>query len=97
MLSHLHEPIEIYLTSLHKEGVDDNFETAESQLDSEFRIVFRIASSERTLISNFPNIDSEEFIILIAPVVGQRPVSMFNDGYCEELAHPHLFLNGKFG
>ena len=68
-MSHLDEPIEIKLTSLHEEGVDDNLEMAENPLD-----IFRIASNKTTLISNFPNADSEEFIISIAPGEGQRPM-----------------------
>ena len=66
LLSHLDEPIEI---KEGEEGVDDNhaegvdLEVAESPLD-----IFRIASNETTLISNFPNANSEESIISIATV-----------------------------
>ena len=91
-MSHLDEPIEIKLTSVHEESVDDNLETAENPLD-----IFRIASNESTLISSFPNIDSEESIISIAPGEGKRLMLVLNDDYCEERAHPHLFPNGKFG
>ena len=65
-MSHLDEPIEIKES---EEGVDDNhaegvdLEAAESPLD-----IFRIASNETTLISNFPNANSEESIISIAKV-----------------------------
>ena len=69
-----------------------DLEAAESPLD-----IFRIASNETTLISNFPNANSEESIISIATGAGQKPMSVFNDDYCEELAHPHLFPNGEFG
>ena len=91
-MSYLDEPIEIKLTTLHEEGVDDNLETAENPLD-----ILRVASNETTLISNFPNAESEESIISIAPGEGQRPMSVLNDDYYEELAHPHLFRKGKFG
>ena len=57
----------------------------------------RVASNKTTLISNFPNADSEESIISIAPGEGQRPMSVLNDDYYEELAHPHLFPKSKFG
>ena len=66
LLSHLDEPIEI---KEGEEGVDDNhaegvdLEVAESPLD-----IFRTASNETTLISNFPNANSEESIISIAKV-----------------------------
>ena len=95
LLSHLDEPTEI---KEGEEGVDDNhaegvdLEVAESPLD-----IFRIASNETTLISNFPNANSEESIISIATGEGQKPMSVLNDDYCEELAHAHLFPNGKFG
>ena len=92
MLSHLDELIEINLSSLDEEGVDNNLETAENPLD-----MFRIASNETTPISNCPNMDIEESIISIAPGKGQRPISVLNDDYCEELSHPHLFPDGKFG
>ena len=54
--------------------------------------VFRIASNETTLISSFPNVESEESIISIAS--GERQITMpvLNDDYCEELAHPHLLM-----
>ena len=92
LLSYLDEPIEIKLTTLHEEGVDDNLEIAENLLDT-----LRVASNKTTLISNFPNADSEESIISIAPGEGQRPMSVLNDDYYEELAHPHLFPKSKFG
>ena len=92
LLSNLDEPIEIKLNTLHEEGVDDNLEIAENPLDT-----LRVASNKTTLISNFPNADSEESIISIAPGEGQRPMSVLNDDYYEECAHPHLFPKGKFG
>ena len=92
MLSHLDEPIEIKLTILYEEGVDDNLEMAENPLD-----IFGGASNETTLISNFPDVDSKESIISIASVEGQKPMSVLNDDYCEELANPHLLPNGTFG
>ena len=92
LLSHLNEPIEINLISLHEEGVDDNLETAENPLDT-----FRIASNEVTLISNFSNMDTKETIISIAPGEGQRAMSVPNDYYCEECTHSHLLPNCKFG
>ena len=92
LLSHLDEPIEIKLTILYEEGVDDNLEMAENPLD-----IFGVASNETTLISNFPDVDSKESIISIASVEGQKPMSVLNDDYCEELANPHLFPNGTFG
>ena len=56
--------------------MDNNLETTENPLD-----IFRIASNETTLISNFPNVESEKSIILIAPGEGQRPMSVINDNY----------------
>ena len=88
VLSHLDELIEVKLTSLHEEGVDDNLETTESLLD-----IFRITSNETTLASNLPNVDPEESIIPIAPVKGQKPMSVLNGDHYEELVHPNLFHN----
>ena len=48
------------------------------------------------LISNIPHIIDGENIV-IAPGQGQKPLSILGDKYCEELAFPHLFPNGKFG
>ena len=92
LLSYLYETIEIKLNTLHEESVDDNLEIAENPLDT-----LRVASNKTTLISNFPNADSEESIISIAPGEGQRPMSVLNDDYYEELAHPYLFPKSKFG
>ena len=46
-----------------------DLEMVENPLD-----IFRIASNKTTLISNFPNADSEEFIISIARRERQRPM-----------------------
>ena len=92
VLSHLDELIEVKLTSLHEEGVDDNLETTEGLLD-----IFRITSNETTLASNLPNVDPEESIILIAPVKGQKPMSVLNDDHYEELVHLNLFHNVECG
>ena len=53
----------------------------------------RLGAHETTLISNMPQ--SEE--LTIAPGEGKQPMSILNDQYCEELAHPHLFPTGNFG
>ena len=74
LLPYLYEPTKTNLTSLHEDGVDNNFETTENPLD-----IFSIASNETPLISNFPNVELEESIILIAPDEDQRPMSVHND------------------
>ena len=33
----------------------------------------------------------------IAPCEGKKPISILNDKYCEELAHPYLLPTGQFG
>ena len=58
---------------------------------------FRTSLSETTLTTEIPGCDSSNEYISIAPGEGKRPVSILNDEYCEELAHPHLFPTGKFG
>ena len=80
------------LTSLHENGADDNLEMTEKQWD-----IFRIASNETNAISRFPNVESEESIISIASGERQIPMPMLNNDYCEEITHPHLLSNGRFG
>ena len=31
----------------------------------------------------------------IAPGKGKQPISVLNDKFCKELAHPHLFSSGR--
>ena len=45
------------------------------------------------MISNSPT--SEE--LNIAPGEGKQQKSILSDNFCEELAFPYLFPNGKFG
>ena len=53
----------------------------------------RFNSQETIMISNSPT--SEE--LSIAPGEGEQHRSILNDSFCEELAFPYLFPNGKFG
>ena len=39
----------------------------------------------------------DETTIVVTPGEEKQPVSLLGDEFCEELAHPHLFLSGKFG
>ena len=67
---------------------DSQIEENENPLDAH-----RLGAYETTLISNMPQ--SEE--LTIAPGEGKQLMSILNDQYCEELAHPHLFPTGNFG
>ena len=52
-----------------------------------------LSAHETTIISNMPQ--SEE--LTIAPGECKQPISILNDQYCEELAHPYLFPTRNFG
>ena len=56
----------------------------------------RTASNETTLISNIPNIVSNQNII-IEPGQGKTPVSVLSDKFCEEQTFPYLLPTGRFG
>ena len=72
----------------------ENLELEASYLDR-----YKIVSNETSLISNMIEIPQEvdkEGVISVAPEQGKKPMSIFKDKYCEELAFPHLFPNGKY-
>ena len=58
---------------------------------------FRSAAVETVLISEVPHLLLDKENAVIAPGEGKVPLSVIDDEYCEELAHPHLFPTGKFG
>ena len=57
---------------------------------------FQFPSSEATIPTETPTIAELEESIVIAPGEGKRPISIINDIYCEEMAHPHLLPTGRF-
>ena len=72
----------------------ESLEPEESYLDR-----YRIASNKTSLISNILEIPEEvdkEGVVSVAPGEGKKPMSIFKDKYCEELAFPHLFSTRKF-
>ena len=58
---------------------------------------FQSPSLETTITTEIPTVGNIEQSIAIAPGEGKKPISILNDIYCEEMAHPHLFPTGKFG
>ena len=58
---------------------------------------FRSPSVETTIISEVPSNCELEQEIIIAPGEGKQPVSVLNEKFCEENAHPHLFPSGRYG
>ena len=70
------------------DDIGSQIEEKENPLDAH-----KLGAHETTLISNIPQ--SEE--LTIAPGEGKQPMSILNDQYCEELAHPNLFPTGNFG
>ena len=71
---------------------DTTCEEGEMPLDE-----FQSPSLETTITTEIPTVDNIEQSIAIAPGEGKKPISILNDIYCEEMAHPHLFPTGKFG
>ena len=68
----------------------DNLEEVENQLDQ-----YRISANDSALIPIIPCEINEENIT-VAAGEGLKPISILTDKHCEELAHPYLFLTGKF-
>ena len=58
---------------------------------------FRTPSMETTFVSETPSACEMKEGIVVAPGDGKKPVSIFNDKFCEELGHPHLFPTGQYG
>ena len=88
---------EIPIVREDEETPDDNndkyndFEEIDNPLDQ-----YRIGANETALIPTIPCQINEEDVT-IAPGEGIKPISILTDQNCEELAHPNLFPNGKFG
>ena len=74
-----------------KENVTES-ETEYASVEDPLNI-HRTASNETTLVSNIPNIVSNENII-IAPGQEKTPVSVLSDEFCEEQAFPYLLPTG---
>ena len=72
-------------SSLGEEALDD--------LLSEFRT----PSVETTFVSEILSACEMEESIVFAPVEGKKTVSIFNDKFCDELGHPHLFPTSQYG
>ena len=70
---------------------DEIIEEDENPLDGH-----RTASNETIMTSKIP-LQFDDDTVTIAPGDGQKPISIFEDEYCEEMSFPHLFPTGKFG
>ena len=58
---------------------------------------FRAPYVETTIFSEVPPNCELEQKIIIAPGEGNQPISVLNEKFCEESAHPHLFPPGRYG
>ena len=85
LLRSLDEPIE------DEVALSTNEEIYEDPLSN-----FRAPSVETTIISEVLS-DCELEQEIIAPGKGKEPISVLNEKFCEELAHPHLFPSGRYG
>ena len=72
-------------------STDDEFEN-EDPLNE-----FRSSCTETVLVSKCPHVITDEENMVIAPGEGKMPLFILKDENCEEMAHPHLFPQGKFG
>ena len=81
--------------------IDSDIFNNESQLDTNEEGVDphdadRTAANETVMISNCKYVlEGSDFCV--APGEGKTPISILDDDYIEELAHPHLLPTGKFG
>ena len=57
----------------------------------------RALSAETTIISEVPSNCEPELEIAIAPGEEKQTISVLNEKFYEELAHPHLFPSGRYG
>ena len=86
LLKLLDEPIEVQLeSSLGEETLDD--------ILSEFST----PSMETTFVSEILSACEMEEGVVVAPGERKKPVSIYNDKFCEELGHLHLFPTGQYG
>ena len=86
LLRSLDEPIEVEV------DLSTNQEIYKDPLSN-----FRAPSVKTTIISEVPpNFELEQEII-IAPGEGKQPISVLNEKFCEEPAHPHFFPSGRYG
>ena len=58
---------------------------------------FRTPSMETTFFSEIPSACEMEEGIVVASGEGKKPVSIFNDKFCEDLDDQHLFPPGQYG
>ena len=85
LLKCLDEPIEVQLeSSLGEETLDDPLSE------------FRTPSMETTFVSEISSTCEMEEGVVVAAGEGKKPVSIFNDKFCKELGHPHLFPTGQY-
>ena len=76
---------------------DHDLDDTGSQIEEKDQLdAHRLDAHETTLISNMPQSVPQSEELTIAPG-GGKLMSILNDQYCEELAHPHLFATGNFG
>ena len=86
LLRSLDEPIEAEV------GLSTNEEIHKDPLSK-----FKPPSVETTIISEVPSNCDLEQEITVAPGERKQPISLLNDKFCEEFAHPYLFPFGRYG
>ena len=80
---------------IHGEGISDtDNERGYASVQDPLNL-HRTVSNEATLISEIPNVISEENVIF-APEQRKLPVSILGDKFCEEQAFPYFLPTGKF-
>ena len=81
---------------VREDGMSENDKSEDLEEVDDLLDQYRTGASDSVLIPTIPCQINEENVT-IAPGEGINPVSILTDQNCEELAHPHLFPNGKFG
>ena len=52
----------------------------------------RVVTDTRLTPTDFVEDNERQYILNVAPAEGNRPLSVFRNKHCEELAHPRIFL-----
>ena len=81
---------------VREDGMSENDKSEDLEEVDDPLDQYRTGASDSVLIPTIPCQINEENVT-IAPGEGINPVSILTYQNCEELAHPHLFPNGKFG
>ena len=88
--------LEINAENKEQENISDFLSEITEEIEENILDAHRTASNETIMASKIPmQIDKDA--VTVAPGEGKKPLAIYNDEKCEEMAFPHLFPTGKFG